>query len=59
MNEILEEINEILEAVNDSKIPEIMAMLYRRMYFALKNEGFTKEEAMAILTSQGLSIKTS
>jgi hypothetical protein len=53
-----ESIIEMLEELNDSAIFENMAKVYRKMCDALIKEGFTKEEAIVILTSQGLGLKT-
>ena len=57
-NNFTESVVGMLEEMNNSVIFENMAKAYRKMYDALIKEGFTKEEAMAMLTSQGLGLKT-
>lgn len=55
---MIDEINEMLEEINNSTVFENIAKSYRKLYNALLNEKFTKEEAMALLSSQGLSLNT-
>ena len=55
---MIDEINEMLVEMNNSKVFEILADSYRKFYEALIDRGFTKDEAMLLLSSQGLSLKT-
>ena len=54
----INEINEMLEEMNNSKIYENIAKSYRKLYTELMKMGFTKDEAMVLLSSQGLYLKT-
>ena len=55
---MIEEINEMFEELNKSKFFENIAESYMKMYRALLNQGFSREETMSILCSQGVGIKT-
>ena len=56
---MIEQINEMLEEINNSTVFESIAKSYRKLYNALISEGFTSEQAMGLISSQGLSLKTS
>lgn len=58
MMEEVEKVEELIKEINNSTVFETLAKGYRKMYIALVSNGFSKEEAMDILTSQGLSVDT-
>lgn len=57
MQRMLEEMKEMLTAVvNDEKLIPTLARGYKKMLLSLVAEGFSREEAMQILVSQGIGI---
>ncbi len=55
---MFEEIIEVFKAVCVSEFFSTIAKAYRVSYLELIKEGFSEEQAMAIITSQGLSVNT-
>ena len=53
---MIEKIEEILKEMNNSKVFAIIVKAYRKMYLGLIDEGFSEEEAMGMVTSQGLNV---
>ena len=56
--ETIKQMEERAKELNKSDVFDIMATSYRRLYHALRYAEFSKEEAMAIVTSQGLGLST-
>ena len=57
-DEMLEKMDVMLKAVGEHKVLNTIAKTYRVLYDSLTEEGFSRDEAMAIITTQGLGVKT-
>ena len=51
---MIEEVKGILEEMDKSDVIGRVAKLYRKLFDALVKEGFTEEQAIAIVAKQGL-----
>lgn len=60
MNRMMQEMVEMLKAmVEDETLLPTVAKGYKKMYDSLVAEGFSQEQAMQIVSSQGMGVKTS
>ena len=50
----MEEVKDILDEIDKGDVIEKVAKLYRKLFDALVKEGFTEEQAIAIVAGQGL-----
>lgn len=56
IKDMIEMMNKTIGETLNSDLYSSIAKAYRKQYINLENEGFSREEAMAILTSQGLGL---
>ena len=55
---MVEQLKEILKSIADDKeVFELVATCFDKMVRALVNKGFTRDEAVGIVTHQGMGIK--
>lgn len=47
--EIKESIEQIFEIIGDEKLAKVIAKMFRNLYTALLEEGFTNQEAITII----------
>lgn len=52
---MIEQLQELLDAVVDSEIPATLAKLYRKMFDEFVAAGFTEEQALDIVKSQSFT----
>ena len=51
---MIEQAKDILEEIDKGGVIEKVAKLYKKLFKALVKEGFTEEQAIAIVAGQGL-----
>ena len=51
---MMEKVEDILDEIGKSDVIKKTAKLYRKLFDALVKEGFTEEQAIAIVVGQGL-----
>lgn len=51
---MIEKVKDMLDEIDKGDVIEKVAKLYRKLFDALVKEGFTEEQAIAIVAGQGL-----